>query len=272
MRRETLSDKLTRGYFQLWSPSYDRSLLQFFLYRPVHRAVLAAVRRIDPPPRRVVDLGCGTARLTYDLATVYAESLVVGIDVSSGMLKAARRRLGCATLPLVQCNAYALPFGDGTMDLVTSTIAFHWVVDPVAALKEVRRVLRPGGRFVLGTLVARLIPGTYFGMRLDSERGELKQLTSAAVETRAAETEDPGRGFSVRHDESGISRGHGPALRAHRRRVGDRLGIVRDRRWSADRSRPRLPGRLLAASSDGNEPGHPSPADRSRRRRRILPT
>ena len=186
MWRERLGEKLTRGYFQLWSPTYDRSPLQLFLYRPVHRAVLAAAGRIDPPPRRVADLGCGTARLTYDLARVYPESLVAGIDVSSGMLTAARRRLGCATPPLVQGNAYALPFGNSTMALVTSTIAFHWVVDPVAALKEVRRVLRPGGRFVLGTLVARLIPGTYFGMRLDSERGHHAHFAEAGLTLEAA--------------------------------------------------------------------------------------
>ncbi len=186
MRRERLGEKLTRSYFQLWSPTYDRSLLQFFLYRPVHRAVLAAVGRIDPPPRCVVDLGCGTARLTYDLARAYPKSLVAGIDVSSGMLKAARRRLGSATPPLVQANAYALPLGDGTMDLVTSAIAFHWLADPVAALKEVRRVLRPGGRFMLGTLVARLIPGTYFGMRLDSERGHAAHFAEAGLTIEAA--------------------------------------------------------------------------------------
>lgn len=186
MRRETLGEKVTRGYFQLWSPTYDRSLLQLFLYRPVHRAVLAAARRIEPPPKRIVDLGCGTARLTYDLVKAHPQALVAGIDVSSGMLKAARRRLGPSTPPLVQGNAYALPFGDHTIDLVTSTIAFHWLVDPVAALDEIRRVLRPKGRFVLGTLVARLIPGTYFGMRLDSERAHRAHFTKAGLTLEAA--------------------------------------------------------------------------------------
>src|SRR5262249_46230364 len=110
MRRTSLLEWLVRTYFDLWSPTYDLSLLQAVLYRPVIRAVLQAVERLPISSDRVLDLGCGTARLTCALAVRFPGASVVGLDVSSGMLSAARRRLGAATPPLVRADAYALPF------------------------------------------------------------------------------------------------------------------------------------------------------------------
>ena len=179
MRETTLIDRLVRGYFQLWSSTYDLSPLQLWIYRPVHRAVLQAVARPSVPLGRALDLACGTARLTFDLASRYPGAMAVGLDVSQGMLAAARRRLRERTPPLVRGDAYALPFADGSFELVTSTIAYHWLLDAEAALREIRRVLRPGGRLVLGTLVARLLPGTYLGMRLASIRRHREDLAAA---------------------------------------------------------------------------------------------
>lgn len=187
MRRSSLTDFLVRGLFQLWAPTYDLSPSQVFLYRPVHRAVLRAVDRLQVSPDCVLDLGCGTARLTEDLSLRSAGARVVGVDRSSGMLRAARRRLGRSSPPLVEGDAYALPFGDGVFALVTSTFAYHWLLEPAAALGEIRRVLRPGGYLVLGTLVARLIPGVYLGMRLVTERRHREDLASAGFDVASSE-------------------------------------------------------------------------------------
>src|SRR5262245_13887217 len=162
MSRSTAIEDLVRGGFQLWSYTYDWWPLQILLYRPVHRAVLTAVQRLPESPRRAMDLGCGTARLTRDLTLRHPRAAVVGLDFSEGMLAAARRRLGPKCPSLVQGDAYSLPLATGSLDLVTSSIAYHWLGDAPTALREIRRVLAPGGHFVLGTLVARLFPRSYF--------------------------------------------------------------------------------------------------------------
>lgn len=68
--------------------------------------------------------------------------------MSGDMLEVARRRLGAA-IDLEQARAEALPFGDATFDVVVSTSAFHFIRQPVAALRETFRVSKPSGRVVI---------------------------------------------------------------------------------------------------------------------------
>ncbi len=155
-------DAIVDLIFRVWSPIYDSALFQKPFYRRIHAAVLDSLD--GPPPRRVLDLGCGTAQLTADLRARFPHALVLGADLSGDMLAAARRRLGAATPPLVQANVYALPFKDGSLDLVTSTVSYHWYLEPERALAEIHRVLEPGGRFQLATMTHtwlwRLAPKT----------------------------------------------------------------------------------------------------------------
>jgi ubiquinone/menaquinone biosynthesis C-methylase UbiE len=137
--------------FRLWSPFYDLQIFQRTFYRPIHRKLL---RRLDGlTPARVVDLGCGTAQLTEDLVRCFPEAQVTGLDLSAEMLAAARTRMGQSTPPLVRANVYALPFAGGSIDLITSSISYHWYKEPRRALAEIARVLSPRGRFVLATVV-----------------------------------------------------------------------------------------------------------------------
>ena len=182
MPKSTWIEGLVRGGFQIWSYTYDWWPLQILLYRPVHHAVLRAVERLPDSPRRAMDLGCGTARLTRDLTVRHPRATVVGLDFSEGMLAAARRRLGAKCPALLQGDAYALPFATGSLDLVTSSIAYHWLADAGTALREIRRVLAPGGHFVLGTLVARLFPRSYLGMRIVTPGQHRADLEAAGLE------------------------------------------------------------------------------------------
>jgi ubiquinone/menaquinone biosynthesis C-methylase UbiE len=170
-------EKYVELLFRAWSTVYDQPIFQKPFYRRVHAAVLRAVDAQDLTPEVVIDLGCGTAQLTADLAARYP--VVCGVDLSAAMLAAARRRLGAAAPPLVQANVYALPLRDASVDLLTSTISYHWYLEPARALAEIHRVLRPGGRFVLATLASRVFQGTFGQTRWVSPARHAADLRAA---------------------------------------------------------------------------------------------
>ncbi len=102
--------------------------------------------RIAVAPRageRVLDLAAGTAVSTVEFARAGAWS--VAADFSLGMLRVGRAR----KVPLVGADALALPFADGVFDAVTISFGLRNVADPDAALVEMARVTRPGGRLVV---------------------------------------------------------------------------------------------------------------------------
>ena len=90
----------------------------------------------------ILDIGCGDGQLTLRL--VEAGARVRGVDASPAMVAAARGR----GLVVDEAKAEALPFADASFDAVFSNAALHWVREQDAMMAEVRRVLRPGGRFV----------------------------------------------------------------------------------------------------------------------------
>jgi SAM-dependent methyltransferase len=140
-----------RWFFDAWSLVYDLPPVQRAVYRPPHDAVLAVLR--NAPRGRVLDVGCGTGLLAARVRRELAGTRVVGCDFSPGMLRRARGR--DARIPWVQGDAGRLPFRDGAFDAIVSTEAFHWFPDPVGALCEMRRVLRPDGRLLLGLVNPR---------------------------------------------------------------------------------------------------------------------
>jgi len=106
----------------------------------------------DIAGRRVLEVGCGAAMCSRWLRTQGAEA--VALDLSAGMLRhaaAAAARTGL-TVPLVQADAQRLPFADVSFDLAfTAFGAVPFVADSAAVMREVARVLRPGGRWVFAT-------------------------------------------------------------------------------------------------------------------------
>ena len=98
--------------------------------------------------QRVLDVACGTGVLTLEAARrVGPTGAVVGLDLNEGMLAVARCK--APQLEWRQGRAEALPFETGTFDAVTSQFALMFFEDRPAALAEMRRVLRPGGRLAV---------------------------------------------------------------------------------------------------------------------------
>lgn len=101
------------------------------------------------PGLRVLDVGCGPGTITADLAeAVGPDGEVVGIDRAEAALEAARataRARGLANLRLEAGDVYDLAFEDASFDLVHAHQVLQHLTDPVAALREMARVARPGG-------------------------------------------------------------------------------------------------------------------------------
>ncbi len=102
--------------------------------------------------KTVVDLCCGSGDFIQILKKKYgAEIRLIGIDFSRRMLDVAQRRLADAPSGLILCqgDALALPCRDGAVDAVTIGFGIRNIADKGAALREILRVLRPGGRLVI---------------------------------------------------------------------------------------------------------------------------
>jgi ubiquinone/menaquinone biosynthesis C-methylase UbiE len=96
----------------------------------------------------VGDLGCGTGEITEALAPFAAR--VIAVDDSAAMLGAARKRLGGMENVEVRAGQVeSLPIGDAELDAAILFLVMHFVPDPLLALVEARRVLKPGGRMLV---------------------------------------------------------------------------------------------------------------------------
>jgi ArsR family transcriptional regulator len=96
----------------------------------------------------VGDLGCGAGQLTEALAPCVAK--VIGVDESGPMLNAASKRLqGLDNVTLVPGTIEALPIEDATLDVAILFLVAHFISDPAKAMREIRRVLKPGGRLLV---------------------------------------------------------------------------------------------------------------------------
>jgi SAM-dependent methyltransferase len=117
------------------------------------------------PGATVADVGCGNGAYLAELARRGFAGRILGLDMSPGMLTAARDRLATlgpgaraaretagprAGMALLAANATALPLPDGVADLTLAMHMLYHVPDPSQAVRELRRVTRPGGRVIIG--------------------------------------------------------------------------------------------------------------------------
>ena len=140
-RVEHFSAPESQAYARFISPVLGR------LYRGVANDVVRELATRGRSRRAtILDLGCGPGDLALELAHRLRDARIVGLDLSPSMMQlAARHATADGRLRFVVGNATALPFSDGTVDMVVSTLSLHHWSDPAAVFYEISRVLRPGG-------------------------------------------------------------------------------------------------------------------------------
>ena len=176
---------LARGQFEAWADTYDRSMLNRFMFRPAYTTSMEEIARWYDEhrrPFRVLDIGSGTGTLAGWLTASPWPVRVVGMDYAEGMCREALTKTGKGghstssenaedrgqqegsfkrpfprspvgekvECPLFVCaDSEHLPFADVSFDVVTCSNSFHHYPHQQAVVNEMRRVLRPQGRLIL---------------------------------------------------------------------------------------------------------------------------
>jgi demethylmenaquinone methyltransferase/2-methoxy-6-polyprenyl-1,4-benzoquinol methylase len=150
------------------APRYDllNHVLSFNVDRLWWRCAAQSFRSIlSQPNARVLDICCGTGDMTFALFRQASSSSVriLGADFSHAMLQRAREKSQGTLLRWIEADALSLPFNDGQFDLITAAFGFRNLADYDSGLREILRLLRPGGE--CGILdfgePKRLIAGVY---------------------------------------------------------------------------------------------------------------
>ena len=144
-----LAERRTKSqeFFSSSAGQWDRLRDDLFGDR-VHLEALAALADADAV---VGDLGCGTGQVSAALAPFV--SRVIAVDSSAAMLQAAKRRLATfGNIDLRRGELEALPIDDSRLDVAALMLVLHHVPEPDKALAEAARVLKPGGRIVIGDM------------------------------------------------------------------------------------------------------------------------
>jgi ubiquinone/menaquinone biosynthesis C-methylase UbiE len=141
----------------------------------------------------VVEVGCGTGRLTLPLAAV-TPARVMGVDSEAKMLDVARAKDGAGRVEWVRGSAYRLPVGDREAALVMMVMVVHLLRQRVRAFSETRRVLRPGGRLSVWTFTPRHVEEFYLNDYFPSiaviDRPRFPPVQTLTSELRRAGFED----------------------------------------------------------------------------------
>ncbi len=139
--------ELVEDLFATIAPRYDliNDLQSFGMHRLWKRR-LVKEGMIDQG-LEVLDLCCGTGDVSFLLAAAGAR--VTGCDFSEAMLKVARQRQKDDSIRFVQCDALKIPVADASFDLVTMSYGLRNLADCGEGLREIWRVLRPGGRVLI---------------------------------------------------------------------------------------------------------------------------
>ena len=135
------------GQQEHYTHGYDTKFIEYLRGRKVSTEAAFLVPHLRSG-MSLIDCGCGPGTITVGLAELVAPGQVVGIDIEGNQIDLARDHTltrGVANVRFEVANIYELPFADHSFDAAYAHTVLQHLTDPVKALKEMRRVLKPGG-------------------------------------------------------------------------------------------------------------------------------
>lgn len=131
----------------VYTHGYHPSVLRSHSWRTAANSA-AYLLPLLKPDMRILDIGCGPGTISIDFATLVPAGSVVGLDIGDEVVQRARENAearGVANVSFATGDVNALKFPDGAFDVVHAHQVLQHVGDPVQALREMRRVTKPGG-------------------------------------------------------------------------------------------------------------------------------
>ncbi|HPY39384.1 MAG TPA: malonyl-ACP O-methyltransferase BioC [Thiolinea sp.] len=135
----------TRSGFDRAAKTYDEAAL---LQREIGERLVERLDYVRLNPQLVLDLGCGTGKISQALLSRYPQAAVMGVDLALAMVETTKQRTGIAG---VCADVQRLPFQDECAELLISNLMLQWCNDLLAVFQECARVLRPEGLFTFTT-------------------------------------------------------------------------------------------------------------------------
>jgi SAM-dependent methyltransferase len=134
----------------------------------------------------ILDVGCGGGRTIQKLASLASEGSVYGVDYASGSVAASRAKnadsIKAGRVEIHEGSVSLLPFPEAKLDLVTAVETQYYWPDLVNDMKEIRRILKPGGRLII-------IAETFSGGRFDNVKGWAMKLLGSNALSEAGQRE-----------------------------------------------------------------------------------
>lgn len=185
LRRHACVKKAAKAEFDRWADGYDRSILQRFLFKPAHDLILSEID-LDGSPH-ILDIGCGTCVFGFRIAAQSPSSNIFCVDLSHEMAQKAKAKRDrvlrlaeeMGTVRVTLADSEHLPFTDGSIDYVTCANSFHHYPHPEGVVREMHRVLKPGGTALVVDGCRDTLPGrVIFDLIVTLMEGDVRHLSA----------------------------------------------------------------------------------------------
>lgn len=148
--------ELTKIWLQVPPEYYEKGIKNNLFQKAWHEGKWRTIKNLTKGKyRRILDVGCASGWLTARMACLFPKAEVFGVDVSEKMCQKAK--VIHPEVKFIQADAHKLPFRKGSLDLIIATEVLEHVVDPLAVLLEMKRVLSKTGEIIISMDAGNLL-------------------------------------------------------------------------------------------------------------------